>query len=169
MALASGSVVSGMLGDNSVVSGSIASGQIGQFHHSDNSVFSGAIASGQIGQFHLSSGSVTSGAISSGVIGLNHLASGSVRSGAISSGVIGINHLGIEVFNIEPKNNNFRLSVVSGLPVTSGDLTGQATLFLVPYNGDTIPLYDGSNWKSVSASGTAVSLALGTSASRNIS
>ena len=165
---ASGSVTSGHIGNNAVVSGSIASGTIGTFHFSSGGVLSGNIASGQIGVNHLGSGSVTSGAISSGVIGINHLASGSVRSGAIASGVIGNNHLGIEVTNINAKNNNFRVSVVSGLPVTSGDLTTQATLYLVPYNGDTISLYDGTNWKSVSASGTAVSLALGTSASGNV-
>lgn len=40
---------------------------------------------------------------------------------------------------------NARLTTVSGTPVTAGDST-QGTLFLTPYNGNTIALYDGANW-----------------------
>lgn len=138
--ITSGQITSGYIGNNAVVSGSIASGQVGQFQLADNSVYSGAIASGQVGQFHLSSGSVTSGAIASGQVGLNHFA--------------------LEVVDIFPKNNNFRLSVTSGVPITSAVTSGNTSIFLVPYNGDTISLYDGSNWNNVSASGTAVSLSL---------
>jgi hypothetical protein len=143
-----------------IVSGVIQSGNIG-----NNAVTSGNIGSGQVGQFHLSSGSVTSGAIASGQVGQFHLASGSVTSGAISSGVIGLNHLGLEVENTLAKVNNFRLSVVSGLPVTSGSLIGQTTVYLVPYNGDSISLYDGTNWGVYTTSGTSVSLSVSAVAS----
>ena len=92
--LTSGVVTSGYLGDNSVVSGSIASGQVGQYHLSDNSVYSGAIALGQVGQYHLSDNSVYSGAIASGQLGQYHLSDNSVYSGNIASGQIQQPHLG---------------------------------------------------------------------------
>ena len=131
----------------------ILSGQI-----SNNTVYSGNIASGQIGQFHLSSGSVTSGAIASGQVHQFALSSGSVTSGAISSGVLGNNHFGIEIPNTFAKTNNFRVSVTSGVVAPTTDQTAQSTLYLNPFNGDTIALYDGTNWKAVTSSGTAVSL-----------
>ena len=179
--LSSGAVTSGDIGNNAVVSGSVASGQIGQFHLSDNSVFSGAIASGQISNFKLSSGSVlsghvgnnavVSGSIASGQIGQFHLSSGcvnsghvgngSVVSGSIASGQIGPSHFNqIIANNIQPKTNNFRLSVQSGVAITSTDQSAQSTLYLVPYTGNQIALYDGTNWKTSVASGAVVSLAI---------
>ena len=131
----------------------VPSGQI-----SNNTIFSGNIASGQIGQYHFSSGSVTSGAIASGQVTQFAPSSGSVRSGTISSGQLGFNHLGIEILNTLAKTNNLRISVTSGVVAPTTDQTAQSTLYLVPYNGDTITLYDGTNWKAVTSSGTAVSL-----------
>ena len=86
------------------------------------------------------------------------IGSGGITSGDILSGNIGFNHLGIEVYNNDVKRNNFRISVVSGLPVTSGQLTSQTTIYMVPYNGETISLFDGSDWAPVTASGTSVSI-----------
>ena len=165
----SGSLVSGLFANNSIVSGSIASGQIGRFHinsgavnsgHLGNaSVVSGSISSSEVGQMHLSSGLVNSGHLSSGAVFGDVIGSGAVVSGNIASGQIGFTALGTEITNNDPKVNNFRLSVVSGLPVTSGNLTSQSTIYLAPYNGDTISLYDGANWSLFTTSGTSVSLA----------
>lgn len=42
--------------------------------------------------------------------------------------------------------NNFRLSLTSGLPVTTADVTAATNLYLTPYTGKKIALYDGTNW-----------------------
>ena len=179
--LSSGAVTSGDIGNAAVVSGSVASGQISNFHLSDNSVFSGNIASGQISNFKMSSGSVLSGhignaavvsgsvasgqisnfAIASGAILSGHIGNGSVVSGSIASGQIVPSHFNqIIANNIQPKTNNFRLSVQSGVAITSTDQSAQSTLYLVPYTGNQIALYDGTNWNTSIASGAVVSLAI---------
>ena len=142
-------------------SGNIVSGGALVSTFGSGTITSGAIASGQIGKFHLSNNSVFSGNVSSSEIGAIHLASGAVTSGAIASGVIGVNHLSqIIQNNIQQKTNDFRLSVQSGVAITSTDQSGQSTLYLVPYTGNTISLHDGTNWKTSIASGTVVSLSI---------
>lgn len=39
-----------------------------------------------------------------------------------------------------------RLSLTTGVPVTTGDVTAAATLYWVPYKGNTIALYSGARW-----------------------
>ena len=39
-----------------------------------------------------------------------------------------------------------RLSLSSSLPVTVSNVTAAATLYLHPFGGQTLPLYDGANW-----------------------
>lgn len=53
---------------------------------------------------------------------------------------------------------NGRLTLTSGTPVTSSDVTGATTLYYTPYNGDIINLYDGSSWVPIQFSETALSL-----------
>jgi hypothetical protein len=58
--------------------------------------------------------------------------------------------------------NNFRLTLTSGTPVTTGDVTSASTIYLTPTGrGNTIAMYDGSSTWSVLNS-AEVSLALGT-------
>jgi hypothetical protein len=176
--LQSGGIGSNLLANNSVVSGSIASGQISRMHLSSgavssgkistNAVVSGSIASGQVGLYHVSSGSVFSGHLASGSVYGTVIGSGSISSGNIQVGQIGLNHFGQEISNNEAKKNNLRISVVSGVAVTSGDLTSQSTLYLVPYNGDSISLYDGTNWGLFTISGTSVSASTASLASGSI-
>jgi hypothetical protein len=45
-----------------------------------------------------------------------------------------------------PGLNNGRLSLSSGVPVTTSDVTGATTIYWVPYKGNEISLYDGSTW-----------------------
>ena len=42
--------------------------------------------------------------------------------------------------------NNFRLSLTSTLPITTADVTAAGTLYCIPYKGNSISLYDGTNW-----------------------
>lgn len=146
-------------GNNNIYLGANAKAAVGS---TDNEIVIGANAIG------LGSGTLTigvngthiSGTIYGGIAFPQGLASGTITSGAIASGQVGYNHLSLEVDNTLAKTNNHRLSVVSGLPITSGNLIGQTTVYLNPYNGDTIALYDGSNWTNYTTSGKSVSLSL---------
>jgi len=55
-----------------------------------------------------------------------------------------------------------RLSLTSGVSVTTADVTGASTLYLVPYAGNSAPLYDGSIWKSYTVSQLSISTSGGT-------
>ena len=59
-----------------------------------------------------------------------------------------------------PLGNNFRLSLTSATPVTTADVTGATTIYCVPYDGNRIALFDGTNW--ITRSSAEFSLALGT-------
>lgn len=58
--------------------------------------------------------------------------------------------------------DNLRLSLTSGTPITTTDVTYSSaqTLYAVPFNGNLISLYDGSSWQQYFTS--EISLALGT-------
>jgi hypothetical protein len=45
-----------------------------------------------------------------------------------------------------PATFNGRLTLTSGVPVTTSDVTGAGTLYLTPFRGNQIALYDGSVW-----------------------
>lgn len=53
-----------------------------------------------------------------------------------------------------------RLTLTSGTPVTTGDVTAATTIYYAPYRGNRIALFDGSKWKVYAF--TELSLALGT-------
>jgi hypothetical protein len=55
---------------------------------------------------------------------------------------------------------DFRLTLTSGTPVTTGDVTGATTIYACPYKGNSIALYDGTNWNLRTSA--EFSLALGT-------
>lgn len=48
-----------------------------------------------------------------------------------------------------------RLTLTSGTPVTTSDVTGASTVYYAPYKSDKVPLYDGSAWAlySIGSSG----------------
>lgn len=56
--------------------------------------------------------------------------------------------------------NNFRLTLTTAVPVTTSDVTGATTIYLTPYKGNKIALYDGTKWDIISSA--EVSVALGT-------
>lgn len=55
---------------------------------------------------------------------------------------------------------DFRLTLTSGTPVTTGDVSAATTIYCTPYVGNSIALYDGTNWNVRSSS--EFSLGLGT-------
>lgn len=59
-----------------------------------------------------------------------------------------------------PSLNEFRLTLTSGTPVTTSDVTGATTVYLTPCNGDRIAVYNGRGWDVLTSA--EVSLALGT-------
>lgn len=56
--------------------------------------------------------------------------------------------------------NDFRLTLTTGVPVTTTNVTGATTVFCCPYKGNRISLYDGTNWNVRTTA--QFSLALGT-------
>lgn len=55
---------------------------------------------------------------------------------------------------------DFRLTLTSGTPVTTSDVTGATTIYCTPYKGNKIGLYNGTTWDVISSS--EFSVALGT-------
>lgn len=51
-----------------------------------------------------------------------------------------------------------RLTLTSGTPVTTGDVTGATTLYFTPYKGSAIALYGNSTWTQYNFSEISVSL-----------
>lgn len=58
------------------------------------------------------------------------------------------------------KVQDFRLTLTTGVPVTTSDVTGATTIYCTPYKGNQISLYDGAAW--VTRASSEFSLALGT-------
>lgn len=55
---------------------------------------------------------------------------------------------------------DFRLTLTTGVPVTTADVTGATTLYCTPYKGNRIALYTGTEW--VVRASAQFSIALGT-------
>jgi hypothetical protein len=55
---------------------------------------------------------------------------------------------------------DFRLTLTTGVPVTTSDVTGATTIYCAPYKGNSIALFDGTNWNVRTSN--QFSLALGT-------
>lgn len=58
-----------------------------------------------------------------------------------------------------------RLTLTTGTPVTTADVTGGTTLYYTPYLHDNIRLYDGTTWRTVSFTEKSITL-VGTTASK---
>lgn len=56
--------------------------------------------------------------------------------------------------------NDFRLTLTSGNPITTSDVTAATTIYCAPYTGDRMALYNGTNWDVLNSS--EFSIALGT-------
>lgn len=53
---------------------------------------------------------------------------------------------------------DFRLTLTSGTPVTTSNVTGATTLYLTPYIGNKISLYDGSYWADYSSNEISIAV-----------
>lgn len=51
-----------------------------------------------------------------------------------------------------------RLTLTSGTPITTSDVTAATTIYFTPYNGNHICLYNGSNWKPYTFTELSLSL-----------
>lgn len=60
---------------------------------------------------------------------------------------------------------DFRLTLQSGTPVMTTDQTAKTTLYLTPYKGNSIALYNGSSWDLVTSAEVSLSLSGYTSSS----
>lgn len=57
----------------------------------------------------------------------------------------------------------FRLTLTSGTPITTADVTAATTVYMTPYKGNRIALFDGTNWKMMSATEKSVAVPATTS------
>lgn len=73
-----------------------------------------------------------------------------------------VNFLGklVQTVNFDKDKNNFRLSLTSGLSVTTSDVVNAKTIYCTPHNGNVISLYNGTSW--ILYESNEFSLALGT-------
>lgn len=53
---------------------------------------------------------------------------------------------------------NGRLTLTSGTPITTTDVTAATSFYYTPYNGNVIALYDGSNWQPITFTEVTVSI-----------
>lgn len=73
------------------------------------------------------------------------------RAGADgSAGIVIVWEYGFSTTTVAPTSDvhivQGRLTLTSGTPVTTSDVTAAGTLYFTPYNGNIVRLYDGSNW-----------------------
>ena len=61
---------------------------------------------------------------------------------------------------VDPATNGFRLTLTTNVPVTDSDVTGAGTLYLTPFKGNAIALYDGAAWNVRQAAQQSLALTL---------
>jgi len=85
----------------------------------------------------------------------------SVSISAVAAGLASVTNPSIPTGSIANLNrvNNFRLTPTSGAPVVTGDANAITTLYMTPYNGDQIALYDGTKWNVRTSAEISISLA----------
>jgi hypothetical protein len=111
------------------------------------------------------------GYITASVFGALTTVTVDLDSGALDSGLSAV-QLGLITYNNTslPKINpsmladvifqDFRLTLTTGTPVTTADVTGATTIYCTPYVGNSISLYNGADWYTFTSS--EFSIALGT-------
>jgi hypothetical protein len=99
-------------------------------------------------------GSVTTPTIADGAVTTAKIADGAVTNEKIADGAVTTAKI---AFN--PLLNNFRLTPTSGTPVVTGDANAVGTLYMTPYNGNQIALYNGTRWNVRTSAEISISLA----------
>ena len=71
----------------------------------------------------------------------------------ISTNLLNVNNTSTGTLNITSSASYFyvqspngRLTLTSGTPVTTNDVTAATTIYYTPYKGNAIQLYNGTNW-----------------------
>jgi hypothetical protein len=85
---------------------------------------------------------------------------GTVTSTMLASVAATHDKIGTDVRKMLNTVQDFRLTLTSGTPVTTSDVTGATTIYCTPYKGSSIALYDGTNWNIRTSA--EFSIALGT-------
>ena len=136
--ITSGAVLSGHIGDAAVNSNNIASGAISSDLIGPSVIVSGSIASGAVGQFHLSSGAVNSG----------HIGNNAVVSGSIASGQIGAIHLTSGLLNsvVFTVNNESDNRILTSLASGSNQANAESNL---TYDGTTLNIQSTASGSTV--------------------
>jgi hypothetical protein len=70
----------------------------------------------------------------------------SIGFGTLPSGSVSHDNLAASLRLMSNDVMDFRLSLTTAVPVTTSDVTGATTIYAVPYIGNSIALYDGTNW-----------------------
>ena len=66
--------------------------------------------------------------------------------------------LGIST-SVDVKVNDFRLTLTTGVPVTTSDVNAATSIYLCPYKGNKITLYDGAAWGTIESTEVSLSIA----------
>jgi hypothetical protein len=69
--------------------------------------------------------------------------------------------INLSALTLHPVAMDFRLTLETGVAVSTTDQTAKTTVYLTPYRGNRLALYDGTTWKMYAPTAD-VSLALGT-------
>ncbi|MES2909840.1 MAG: hypothetical protein V4718_00540 [Pseudomonadota bacterium] len=62
------------------------------------------------------------------------------------------------LLGVSPVAQDFRLSLTSGLPITTADVTGASTLYASPFAGNFISLFDGTYWNARASAEFSIAL-----------
>lgn len=108
------------------------------------------IAGGGAGQLPYQSGSGTTAMLAAGTSGQVLRSNGTAAPSWETQGLF----------------SSGRLTLESGVPVSTTDQTAKTTIFFTPYNGDKISLYDGSSWATYTFTERSL-LLTGLTANRN--
>lgn len=92
----------------------------------------------------------------SDIIGFSDVSNGDAMSKTTIAAILAL----LSTPTIDNSIQDFRLTLTTGLPVTTADVTGATTIYCAPYKGNRIALYDGAAWNIRTSA--QFSLALGT-------
>ncbi len=91
---------------------------------------------GQEGSYYRNASNLNAGTVPTARLGTGTASSSTVLRGDSSWGSVGF---GLNVVE-------GRLTLTTGVPVTTSDVTAATTVYFTPYNGNVIVLYDGAAW-----------------------
>jgi hypothetical protein len=118
------------------------------------------VSDGAITTEKIADGAVTATKFAAGSVSTAKLADGAVTTAKLADGSVTQANLAAALREVFASVQDFRLTLTSGTPVTTSDVTGATTIYCAPYKGNSIALFDGTNWNVRTSD--QFSLALGT-------